>query len=92
MRRTAYPLLRPLRPVTAGALTSALSAFLGVAAPVVAASQAGTAPPAAAPPSAVVLPNPANPDAQYRLGPDSLPQEGVPKGEVRGPFTLPPPP
>jgi enterochelin esterase-like enzyme len=29
------------------------------------------------------------PDSQYRLGPDSLPQEGVPKGEVRGPFTLP---
>lgn len=32
---------------------------------------------------------PANPDAQYRLGPDSLPQDGVPKGEIRGPFTLP---
>ncbi len=30
-----------------------------------------------------------NPNAQYRLGPDSLPQEGVPKGELRGPFTLP---
>ena len=30
-----------------------------------------------------------NPDVQYRLGPDSLPQEGVPKGEMRGPFTLP---
>ena len=29
-----------------------------------------------------------NPDAQYRLGPDSLPQEGVPKGEIRGPYTL----
>jgi enterochelin esterase family protein len=29
-----------------------------------------------------------NPDSQYRLGPDSLPQEGVPKGEIRGPFTL----
>jgi hypothetical protein len=24
-----------------------------------------------------------NPDSQYRLGPDSLPQEGVPKGEIR---------
>src|SRR4051812_17091783 len=32
---------------------------------------------------------PSNPDSQYRLGPDSLPQEGVPKGEIRGPFTLP---
>jgi enterochelin esterase-like enzyme len=32
---------------------------------------------------------PPNPDSQYRLGPDSLPQEGVPKGVIRGPFTLP---
>lgn len=30
-----------------------------------------------------------SPDAFYRLGPDSLPQEGVPKGEFRGPFVLP---
>jgi enterochelin esterase family protein len=30
-----------------------------------------------------------SPDSQYRLGPDSLSQEGVPKGEIRGPFTLP---
>jgi enterochelin esterase-like enzyme len=30
-----------------------------------------------------------NPDTFYRLGPDSLDQEGVPKGEMRGPFTLP---
>jgi enterochelin esterase-like enzyme len=30
-----------------------------------------------------------NPNSQYRLGPDSIPQEGVPKGEIRGPFTLP---
>jgi enterochelin esterase-like enzyme len=30
-----------------------------------------------------------NPDSQYRLGPDSLPQEGVPKGTIRGPHTLP---
>src|SRR5690242_8250256 len=30
-----------------------------------------------------------NPNAQYRLGPDSMPQEGVPKGEIKGPFTLP---
>ena len=32
---------------------------------------------------------PPNGNSQYRLGPDSLPQEGVPKGEIRGPFTLP---
>src|SRR3954447_3626035 len=30
-----------------------------------------------------------NPDVQYRLGPDSMPQEGLPKGELRGPFNLP---
>src|SRR5215472_3145401 len=28
-------------------------------------------------------------DAYYHLGPDSLAQDGVPKGEIRGPFTLP---
>ena len=30
-----------------------------------------------------------NPDTFYRLGPDSLEQEGVPRGEIRGSFTLP---
>src|SRR5262245_65647819 len=30
-----------------------------------------------------------HPNSQYRLGPDSSPQEGVPKGEIRGPYTLP---
>lgn len=30
-----------------------------------------------------------NPDIYYKLGPDSLPQDGVPKGELRGPFSLP---
>ena len=36
-------------------------------------------------------PTPPGPNAnsQYRLGPDSMPQEGVPKGEIRGPFVLP---
>lgn len=29
-----------------------------------------------------------DPDAYYKLGPDSLAQEGVPKGEIRGPFVL----
>jgi len=28
-------------------------------------------------------------DKFYQLGPDSLPQEGVPKGKLEGPFTLP---
>jgi enterochelin esterase-like enzyme len=41
-------------------------------------------------PAAGQPPAPApNPDSQYRLGPDSLPQDGVPKGDIRGPFTLP---
>ena len=31
----------------------------------------------------------AEPDRHYQLGPDSLPREGVPKGTVQGPFTLP---
>ncbi len=30
-----------------------------------------------------------NTDIQYRLGPDSLEQEGVPRGRINGPFTLP---
>jgi len=30
-----------------------------------------------------------NPDAHYQLGPDSFEREGVSRGEVRGPFTLP---
>ena len=30
-----------------------------------------------------------NPNQFYKLGPDSLPQDGVPKGQVKGPFTLP---
>lgn len=36
-----------------------------------------------------VSPQSPDPDAFYTLGPDSLPQDGVPKGEIRGPFTLP---
>jgi enterochelin esterase family protein len=30
-----------------------------------------------------------NPDSFYKLSVDAMPMEGVPKGEVRGPFTLP---
>ena len=30
-----------------------------------------------------------NPDSFSKLGPDSLEQEGVPKGDIRGPFALP---
>src|SRR5689334_21546917 len=28
-------------------------------------------------------------NAYYQIGPDSLPHDGVPKGEMRGPFVLP---
>ena len=44
---------------------------------------------AAGQPPAAKQPQPPGPDSQYRLGPDSMPQEGVPKGEIKGPFTLP---
>lgn len=40
------------------------------------------------PPAPQYPPGP-NPNSQYRLGPDSLPEDGVPKGEIRGPFVLP---
>ncbi len=30
-----------------------------------------------------------NTDIHYKLGPDSLPMDGVPKGQIKGPFTLP---
>src|SRR5260370_37394650 len=30
-----------------------------------------------------------NPDIYYKLAPDALAQDGVPKGEIPGPFTLP---
>lgn len=42
------------------------------------------------PPAIQSTPSPMpDPDAFYHLGPDSLPQDAVPKGEIRGPFTLP---
>src|SRR5580765_5209077 len=34
------------------------------------------------------MPSGPNPNSQFRLGPDSMPQEGVPKGEIRGPFVI----
>ena len=45
-------------------------------------------------PATSVAPQPAavqapNPDSHYQLGPDSFPRDGVAKGEVRGPYTLP---
>ncbi len=48
---------------------------------------AQSAPPAA-PPPAQLTPDGQNPDGYYKLGPDSLPMEGVPKGELKGPFVI----
>ena len=62
------------------AITCALSLGLAGAAVVTVTHATGQPPAAKQPPS---------PDSQYRLGPDSQPQEGVPKGEIKGPFTLP---
>ena len=42
-------------------------------------------PPAAAQSALAAAPDP---DAFYKLGPDSLAQDGVPKGEIRGPFVV----
>ena len=39
--------------------------------------------------AAALLAQAPDPDRYYQLGPDSLPRDGVPKGEIRGPFTLP---
>src|SRR5690349_18270865 len=42
-------------------------------------------------PQVALTSQPQGPDvnAHYELGPDSQSREGVPKGEMRGPFTLP---
>src|SRR5262249_27289377 len=56
----------------------------GAAMAVMALAQAMAQPPPAPAPAP-----PPNPDSQYRLGPDSLPQEGVPKGALRRPFVIP---
>lgn len=39
--------------------------------------------------SCAQTPQTPNPDILYKLGPDSLPMDGVPKGEIRGPYVLP---
>ena len=55
------------------------------------AQQTPAAPAAPASPAPAATPPPAPPpmDQHYSLGPDSLPRDGVPKGEVRGPFVIP---
>jgi enterochelin esterase family protein len=67
-------------------LTIVLTPLLAI--PLISSAQSAPGPangPATATPSAPQTPDP---DAFYHLGPDSLPQEGVPKGDIRGPFTL----
>src|SRR4029450_4959408 len=54
-----------------------------------ASGQSASAPQAARGNSQEPMPPGPNPNYQYRLGPDSLQQDGVPKGEIRGPYTLP---
>ncbi len=53
---------------------------------VLVAQQPPVPPATAAPISTAQAPNP---DSHYQLGPDSLPRDGVAKGEMKGPFTLP---
>jgi|CZKY01.1.fsa_nt_gi hypothetical protein len=58
-----------------------------LAAPSVSFSQSPSASGGPAAPQSAQFQTP-DPDAFYHLGPDSPPQDGVPKGEIRGPFTL----
>jgi enterochelin esterase family protein len=50
-----------------------------------------TAAPAQTPPGRPSMPTsePINTDIYYKLSADAMPQDGVPRGEIRGPFTLP---
>lgn len=70
------------------------AAALGIFAQTPAAPAAGAAPAGAAAGrggrGAAQVPYPMpEPDEFYQLGPDSLPQPGVPKGQIKGPFKLP---
>jgi enterochelin esterase family protein len=75
----------------APALTLALTAWTAasLSLPAIAQTAPATGPAFAAAPAAAPPPAALNPNSLYQLGPDSFPHDGVPKGEVRGPFTLP---
>ena len=73
-----------MRPSIAFALAAALAGTTLLA---IAQSPAPPAQAPAAPKQAPAPPGP-DPNSQYRFGPDSMPQPGVPQGEIRGPFTL----
>jgi enterochelin esterase-like enzyme len=74
-------------------MRSLLSMLVLLATPAIAQTAVqGTAPPAnpTATPAQGQRPSETpNTDFYYRLAPDALPQDGVPQGEIRGPFTLP---
>ena len=59
-------------------ITLAVSVFL-----------AGAAFPQTTPAPAAAAPAAPNMELYYKLAPDAIPQEGVPKGQIKGPFTLP---
>ena len=72
--------------------TATLSLMAGLALacaqPTAFAQQPAAAPPADHDAPQWILPAGPDPNSQYRLGPDSMPQPGVPKGQVRGPFVI----
>jgi enterochelin esterase family protein len=71
-----------MKPLAAFAIAAAMvgTAFLAIA-------QSGAQqPPAPAAPKQPPAPSGPDPNSQYRLGPDSMPQPGVPQGEIRGPL------
>lgn len=74
--------MKPLLAIGAGA-TFAVAAMLMAQTPPQAPGQKG------GPPFAQKAAPGPDPNSQYRLGPDSMPQPGVPQGEIRGPYTLP---
>ena len=81
MRRSAFYFM--------GFVFVAMAALAQARAPQAAQGQAKPAQPPARSGDQSPMPAGPNPNSQYRLGPDSLPQEGVPKGEIRGPFVIP---
>ena len=71
--------------LTAEVMIRNLSFTLGLFTIVSFAQAPATAPPATRAPMAETP----NMELHYKLAPDAMPQEGVPTGEIRGPFTLP---
>jgi enterochelin esterase-like enzyme len=70
-------------------ISAALLLSAALAVPLFSAGQSGSAP-QTGPSTAQTAPAQSpDPDAFYTLGPDSLPQNGLPKGQIRGPFILP---